>query len=71
MSDYEQEAVFSAETAEQFLNALQWMRYGRRPGVDLGFEYSGELNDFAINALAYGDTVFHLGAVAHDSAEEF
>jgi hypothetical protein len=66
MSDYEQEAALSAEQAEQFLKALQWMRCQRRPGVDLGFEYFGELKDFTVNTLVYEDTMFHLGAVAHE-----
>jgi len=43
------------------------MRYRRRPGVDLGFEYSGELSDFGISALFCSDTVCHLGAVPLDS----
>jgi hypothetical protein len=66
VNGYDQEAALSAKQAEQFLNALQWMRYQRRPGVDLGFEYFGELKDFTVNTLVYEDTMFHLGAVAHD-----
>lgn len=71
MAGYEQEASFSRTEAERFLNALQWMRYGRQPGVDLGFEYSAELNDFVVNALVFGDAVCHLGAVPHDSSIDF
>ena len=71
MAGYEHDATFSRAETEQFLNALQWMRYGRQPGVDLGFEYSAELNDFVVNALLYGDSVYHLGAVPHDSATNF
>ena len=65
MSGYQQEAAFSRVEAEQLLNALRWMRYGRKPGVDLGFEYSGELNDFVVSALVFDDAVCHLGAVGH------
>jgi hypothetical protein len=71
MSGYGQDAIFSKLEAQQILNALQWMRYGRRPGVDLGFEYSGELNDFVVHALVYGDAVCHLGAIPHDSSIDF
>jgi hypothetical protein len=42
------------------------MRYGRRPGVDLGVEYSAELNDFAVNALVLEDAVCHLGVVPRE-----
>jgi hypothetical protein len=65
MSGYEQEVTFSTGEAEDFLNALQWMRYSRKPGVDLGFECSTELNDFVVNALLYDGSVWHLGAVPH------
>jgi len=71
ISGYEKDATFSRSEAEQFLGALQWMRYGRQPGVDLGYEYSGELNDFAVNALVSGGAVCHLGAVAHESAKGY
>jgi hypothetical protein len=68
MSGYEQNATFSRTEAQQFLNALQWMRYRSSPGVDLGFEYSAELSDFVVNTLVYDGTVCHLGAVPHDSS---
>jgi len=71
MTGHEQGKTLSRQRAQQFLNALPWMRYGRSPGVDLGFEYTGELKDFAINALVYRDTVFHLGAVPHASGKGF
>jgi hypothetical protein len=71
MAGYQKDATFSRTEAEQFLNALKWMRYGRRPGVDLGFEYTGELNDFGVSALVCDDTVCHLGAVPHDSTAGF
>jgi hypothetical protein len=67
MTGHEQGKTLSRETAQQFLSALSWMRYGSSPGVDLGFEYAGELKDFAIKALVYQDFVFHLGAVPQDS----
>jgi hypothetical protein len=66
MSGYQGQAASSKVEAQRFLNALRWMRYGRNPGVDLGFEYSGELNDFVVNALVYDELVCHLGAVAQD-----
>lgn len=71
ISGYEKDATFSRSEAERFLNALQWMRYGRHPGVDLGSEYSAELNDFMVNALVSGGVVCHLGAVAHESAKDY
>jgi hypothetical protein len=67
VSGYEQEAALTREQAEKFLDALQWMRYQRRPGVDLGIEYSGELKDFTVSTLVYENTLYHLGAVPHDS----
>ena len=69
ISGYEKDDNFSRSEAEQFLGALQWMRYGRQPGVDLGYEYSGELNDFVVKALVSGGAVCHLGAIAHESAK--
>ena len=66
ISGYEKDATFSRSEAEQFLGALQWMRFGRKPGVDLGFEHSGELKDFLVNALVFDDTVCHLGAVGRE-----
>lgn len=66
ISGYEKDATFSRSEAEQFLGALQWMRYGRKPGVDLGFEHSGELKDFLVNALVFDDAVCHLGAVGRE-----
>ena len=62
-----EEASFSGAEAERFLNALQWTRYGRNAGVDQGFQYSGELKDFVVNALIYDGAVCHLGAVPYDS----
>ena len=70
MNGYQGEAAFSQLEAEQFLSALRWMRYGRKPGVDLGFEYAGELNDFGVNALVFDDAVCHLGAVGWESATD-
>ena len=66
ISGYEKDATFSRSEAEQFLGALQWMRFGRKPGVDLGFEHSGELKDFLVNALVFDGTVCHLGAVSRE-----
>jgi hypothetical protein len=71
MSGYQQDAAFSKVEAERFLNALRWMSYDRRPGVDLGFEYTGELKDFMVNALICDEGVCHLGAVPYDSTLEF
>jgi hypothetical protein len=71
MSGYEQDAEFTGSEAQQFLSALRWMRYGSRPGVDLGFDYCGELNDFVVNALVYNDTACHLGAVGRESSKGF
>ena len=66
MSGYQGEAAFSTVEAGQFLNALQWMRYDSRPGVDLGFEYSADLKDFLVNALLFDETVCHVGAVGFE-----
>jgi hypothetical protein len=74
MSGYEKDekdASFSGVQAARFLNALQWVPYGRRPGVDLGFEYAAELKDFTVSALVYNDAVCHVGAVPCDSSTEF
>jgi hypothetical protein len=70
MVGFEQKTTLSRNKVEQFLNALQWMPYGQQRGVDLGFEYSGDLNELAVSSLAYRDTVLHLGAVPHDAASE-
>ncbi|UCF99748.1 MAG: hypothetical protein JSV89_09460 [Spirochaetaceae bacterium] len=71
MSGYEGDASLTGKRAQQFLNALQGLSLGRQPGVDLGIDYSGELKDFAVNALVVGNAVFHLSAVPHDSDIDF
>ncbi len=71
MAGYQKDESLSGVEAQQFLNALKWMRYSRRPGVDLGFEYFGELNDFGVNGLVCDDAVCHLGAVPYDSPAGF
>lgn len=70
MVGYQQETTLSGNRAEQLLNALQWMHYGQRRGVDLGFEYSGDLNELSVSSLVYRDTVLHLSAAAHDETSE-
>lgn len=70
MVGYQQETTLSGNRAEQLLNALQWMQYGQRRGVDLGFEYSGDLNELSVSSLVYRDTVLHLSAAAHDETSE-
>jgi len=70
MAGNEQETTLSGDRAEKLLNTLQWIRYGQRRGVDLGFEYSGDLNELSVSSLAYRDAVLHLGAVPHDETSE-
>jgi len=70
MAGNEQETTLSGDRAEKLLNTLRWMQYGQRRGVDLGFEYSGDLNELSVSSLAYRDTVLHLGAVPHDETSE-
>ena len=70
MVEYEKESTLSGNRAEQFLNALQWLHYAQRRGVDLGSEYYGFLNELSVSSLVCGDTVIHLGAVPHDEASD-
>jgi hypothetical protein len=70
MVGYEQKTTLSRDRVVQFLNGLQRMHYGQRRGVDLGFEYSGDLKELSVSSLVYRDTVFHLGALAPDETSE-
>jgi hypothetical protein len=70
MAGYEKESTLSGGTAEKFLNALQWMHYAQRRGVDLGSEYYGSLNELSVSSLVYRDTVIHLGAVPHEETSD-
>jgi len=70
MAGYEEESTLSGDRAQKFLNALQWMRYAQRRGVDLGSEYYGFLNELSLSSLVYRDTVIHLGAVPHDETSD-
>jgi hypothetical protein len=70
MAGYEKESTLSGGTAEKFLNALQWIHYAQRRGVDLGSEYYGFLNDLSVSSLVYRDTVIHLGAVPHEETSD-
>lgn len=70
MVEYEKESTLSGDRAEGFLNALQWMHYAQRRGVDLGSEYYGFLNELSVSSLVYGDTVIHLGAVPVDETSD-
>ncbi len=70
LAGYEEESTLSGDRAQKFLNALQWMRYAQRRGVDLGSEYYGFLNELSLSSLVYRDTVIHLGAVPHDETSD-
>jgi len=70
MAGYEEKSTLSGDRAQKFLNALQWMHYAQRRGVDLGSEYYGFLNELSLSSLVYTDTVIHLGAVPHDETSE-